>query len=167
MDDDFNTPVAIAALFDLAAAIYRLSSAGSAQRSHPLPAPAHARLAGSAQSMAVLRALLRELAAHLGLLDQDPDRVRTGGLRGSGGSFKAARPNTEHPVGHGAEHHVGHSSEHPIGHSAEQWIQNLVDQRSLAKRARDFPRADALREELAQAGIVLEDSPQGTRWRRA
>ena len=183
MDDDFNTPVAIAALFDLAAAIYRLGSAGSAQRSRPLPAPAHARLAGSAQSMALLRALLRELAAHLGLLDQDPDRVRTGGLRGSGGSFKAARPNTEHPVGHGAEHpightaehhvghsaehHVGHSSEHPIGHSAEQWIQNLVDQRSLAKRARDFPRADALREELAQAGIVLEDSPQGTRWRRA
>jgi len=102
-------------------------------------------LAGKAHTITFWRALLRELAAHLGLLDQDLHRVRTGGLRGSSPKSKAARRNAQ----------------------AEDWIQDLVDQRSLAKKARDFPRADALREELAQAGIVLEDSPLGTRWRRA
>jgi cysteinyl-tRNA synthetase len=182
MDDDFNTPVAIAALFELAAAIYRLGSAGSASDSNPAAVPEHARLASRAQTMAVWRALLRELAAHLGLLDQDLNRVRTGGLRGSGGKSESARRNAlpglepvpahsaDQNAVHNPQHRAGHHAEHNDGYSAEQaedWIQHLVDQRSLAKKARDFPRADALREELAQAGIVLEDSPQGTRWRRA
>jgi cysteinyl-tRNA synthetase len=42
----------------------------------------------------------------------------------------------------------------------------MVRERQEAKQAKDFQRADRLRDELGQAGIVLEDSPQGTRWRR-
>jgi len=42
----------------------------------------------------------------------------------------------------------------------------MVSERGEAKKARDFQRADRLRDELGKAGIVLEDSPQGTRWRR-
>ncbi|MCD0278895.1 cysteine--tRNA ligase [Xanthomonas melonis] len=46
-------------------------------------------------------------------------------------------------------------------------ITALVEERSTAKKARDFARADAIRTQLADEGIVLEDTPQGVRWKRA
>ena len=46
-------------------------------------------------------------------------------------------------------------------------IQALVDERNAAKKARDFARADALRQQLADDGILLEDTAQGVRWKRA
>jgi cysteinyl-tRNA synthetase len=49
----------------------------------------------------------------------------------------------------------------------DEEVQELIRQREAARRARDFARADAIRAELAQRGIILEDTPQGTRWRRA
>jgi len=45
-------------------------------------------------------------------------------------------------------------------------IQALVDERTGAKKNRDFARADAIRDQLAAEGIVLEDTPQGVRWVR-
>ena len=45
-------------------------------------------------------------------------------------------------------------------------IQALVDERAAAKKARDFARADAIRDQLAAEGILLEDTPQGVRWKR-
>ncbi|MFC5578366.1 cysteine--tRNA ligase [Lysobacter niabensis] len=45
-------------------------------------------------------------------------------------------------------------------------IQGLIDERNAAKKARDFGRADAIREQLAGEGILLEDTPQGVRWKR-
>jgi cysteinyl-tRNA synthetase len=44
--------------------------------------------------------------------------------------------------------------------------QALYDERQEARRLRDFARADALRGRLEQAGILLEDTAKGTRWRR-
>ena len=43
----------------------------------------------------------------------------------------------------------------------------LIDERNAAKKARNFARADAIREQLASEGVVLEDTPAGVRWRRA
>lgn len=45
-------------------------------------------------------------------------------------------------------------------------IQALVDERGAAKRNRDFARADAIRLQLQNEGIALEDTPQGVRWKR-
>ncbi|MCX7042405.1 MAG: cysteine--tRNA ligase [Gammaproteobacteria bacterium] len=45
-------------------------------------------------------------------------------------------------------------------------IQAIVDERNAAKKARDFARADALRDQLAREGVLLEDTAQGVRWRR-
>jgi cysteinyl-tRNA synthetase len=45
-------------------------------------------------------------------------------------------------------------------------IERLVRERDEARRQRDFKESDRLRDELAGRGIVLEDTPQGTRWKR-
>ena len=45
-------------------------------------------------------------------------------------------------------------------------IQALIDERSVAKKNRDFARSDAIRDQLAGEGVLLEDTPQGVRWGR-
>ena len=45
-------------------------------------------------------------------------------------------------------------------------IQAMIDERNAAKKARDFVRADQLRDELAREGVLIEDTAQGVRWRR-
>ena len=52
------------------------------------------------------------------------------------------------------------------GDRDDERIQALVEERSAAKKARDFARADAIRQQLAEQNILLEDTPQGVRWVR-
>ncbi len=118
MDDDFNTPVAIAVLFDLAREINRSreSDAGRA---------------------AALAGMLRELGGVLGLLQTDPEAY----LRGEQADAGAAGPDAAQ-------------------------IEALLEERQQARKARDFARADAIRDQLQSQGVVIEDGPQGTSWRR-
>jgi cysteinyl-tRNA synthetase len=41
----------------------------------------------------------------------------------------------------------------------------LIDQRRQAREARDWEKADRIRDQLAEMGVMLEDGAQGTRWR--
>jgi cysteinyl-tRNA synthetase len=45
-------------------------------------------------------------------------------------------------------------------------IEALVVERTAAKKARNFARADQIRNELAEKGVILEDSKDGVRWKR-
>jgi cysteinyl-tRNA synthetase len=86
---------------------------------------------------------LRALGGVLGLLQQDPDNFLQGGSGSAGGSAEGA-----------------------VGLSPEE-IQQLLDERAVAKKRRDFGAADAIRDRLTTDGIVLEDGPKGTTWRRS
>ena len=50
---------------------------------------------------------------------------------------------------------------------SQTMIEGLITDRSAAKKAKNFVEADRLRSELLAVGVVLEDGPQGTIWRRA
>ena len=45
-------------------------------------------------------------------------------------------------------------------------VEELIQERAAAKKARNFARSDQIRQELLDAGIILEDTKEGTRWKR-
>ena len=133
MDDDFNTADALAVLFELATEANRSGDP-------------------------VARARLRRLALVLGLLGQDPERVRRTALRGPGRTGAAGS------AGQG-EQQDGSAGDEAVG-LTEARIDGLIAERAQAKKERRFADADRIRDELAVAGIILEDRADGTRWRR-
>ena len=46
-------------------------------------------------------------------------------------------------------------------------IQDLVDERTEARKRKDFAAADRIRQELLDMGVTIEDRPQGTIWYRS
>ncbi len=46
-------------------------------------------------------------------------------------------------------------------------IENLIEERQAARKAKDFARADAIRDELLEKGIILKDTREGVQWKRA
>ena len=46
-------------------------------------------------------------------------------------------------------------------------IEKMIEERQAARKAKDFVRADAIRDELLAKGIVLEDTREGVKWKKA
>jgi cysteinyl-tRNA synthetase len=110
MDDDFNTPEAVAVLFELANEVNRSKSV-------------------------VTAGLMKSLAGLLGLLQRDASAFLQGAVA--------------------------------AGDRAADDIEALIAARAAAKKAKNFAEADRIRKELLDTGIVLEDTAQGTVWRRS
>jgi cysteinyl-tRNA synthetase len=66
-----------------------------------------------------------------------------------------------------ADRVLGVLDEAPAAADDDAEIAALVAERSAARQARDFARADAIRKQLAARGIELLDTAEGTHWRRS
>jgi cysteinyl-tRNA synthetase len=112
LNDDLNTPEAIAAVHALAKQLHK----------------------ASAGEKPVLKARILAAGNLLGILEQDPEAWLQGGV-----------------------------SDDSISADA---IDALIAERQQAKLEKNYARADEIRQELLEQGVVLEDSREGTKWRR-
>jgi cysteinyl-tRNA synthetase len=113
LEDDLNTPRALAEMFDIAKSLNKTDDVTARQ---------------------ICAAQLLAAGDLVGLMQQDPEAWFAG------------------------------SGDNEL--DAEQ-IESLLAQREEARSSRDFATADAIRDQLANAGVTIEDGPSGTRWRRS
>ena len=92
---------------------------------------------GDEQAAAASATVLVRLGSVLGLLQQDPELF----FQGSSGSGQGGELNAEQ-------------------------IETMIQARADARKARDFAGADRIRDELLEQGVILDDSREGTSWRR-
>jgi cysteinyl-tRNA synthetase len=63
-------------------------------------------------------------------------------------------------------HGMLQASDVPAEEISDADVNRLIEERNAAKKARDFARSDAIRKQLSDAGIVVEDTKDGIRWKR-
>jgi len=59
------------------------------------------------------------------------------------------------------------SSAQPVDDDLAEYVTSMIEERKNARKEKDFNKADAIRKELEAKGIILEDSKEGTTWRKA
>ncbi len=63
--------------------------------------------------------------------------------------------------------HAAREADHGVDAELESYILEKIEERRAAKKEKDFARADAIRNELLEKGIVLEDTREGVKWKKA
>ena len=158
MDDDFNTPRALAAVFELATGLNRAADAAGRSGSPASPA----ELADLRRGLDVLRTLAGVLGLRLStsLTPEQRsalERLAMDLVRDQPGLFDAA-----HPLFEALRAAVPEGMPEPPG---EELISFIAEGRMRARRLRDWTTGDAIRSRLQEIGILLEDSPTGYQWR--
>jgi cysteinyl-tRNA synthetase len=142
MDDDLNTPEAIAVLQRMTREINLAKDTGKERKA------------------AALSAELRSLADVLGIVTLEPEQW-----------FRLAKPampelQGEAPVGSGGDSGLSASSAGAGLSDAD--VDALIEARIAARKAKDFAESDRIRDLLAAAGVIVEDKPGGkSTWRRS
>jgi cysteinyl-tRNA synthetase len=122
MDDDFNTAIAMATLFDFVRVANKFIDQHGLEAKKP---------AAELATLDAMLAVMRELTGVLGLFREPPQATAAGddGL-------------------------------------VAKLMDLVIEIRANARKAKDFATADLVRNKLTEAGIVLEDRPDGTGWSR-
>src|SRR5581483_9713513 len=138
MDDDFNTPEAIAVLQRMTRDINLAKDTGKEKKA------------------AALSAELRSLAEVLGVISLEPEQW-----------FRLAKPGQPVlPADSGFQ--TGTDEPAGLGTLTDAEIEELVAARLAARQAKDFKESDRIRDLLAASGVIVEDKPGGkSTWRRA
>ena len=123
MDDDFNTAIAIATLFDFVRVVNKFVDQHALEAKKP---------AAELASLDAMMLVLRELTGTLGLFLEEP-KAQAGG-----------------------------ADEALVG----KLMELIIEIRANARKTKDFATADLVRNKLTEAGVVLEDRPDGTGWAR-
>ena len=122
MDDDVNTAIAIATLFDFVRTANKFIDQHSLEAKKP---------AAELATLDAMMLVMRELTGVLGLFLEPP-----------------------RPAGAADDALTG------------KLMELIIEIRANARKAKDFTTADLVRTKLTEAGIVLEDRPDGTGWSR-
>ncbi|HRX39659.1 MAG TPA: hypothetical protein P5072_09500, partial [Parvularculaceae bacterium] len=137
LDDDLNTPEAIAGLHELR--------------------DIAAQMEGEAKVRAI--ASLKAAGNLMGFFEQDPEvrlkRIITS--RTNTGSVNVVQ---------GGDTVVATGVLEVVPGLTEANIDALIAERAAARKAKNFARADEIRDDLAARGVIIEDGPQGATWRR-
>jgi cysteinyl-tRNA synthetase len=138
LDDDLNTPQALAAIFELVRQANAAADAGQLTRGDvPL----------------LLQALQKFDAIFDVLRDEDAPKMKRilDWTKAEGQTQRASRELQEFAASDGL---------------SEAQINAKVFEHEQARKARDFARSDAIRAELGAAGIIVENTKEGVRWRK-
>jgi cysteinyl-tRNA synthetase len=138
LDDDMNTAAALGALFDLVREANAAADAGQLRQ----------------DDVPLLVAALAKFEEIFAVLDDD--------------DLPKVRKVIEWAKREGREKDITAEAQALVAEAglADAEVERLIAERLAARQARDFKKSDALRDQLAQAGVILEDTKDGTRWKR-